>query len=274
MADVAQLQQVIMNLIINASEAIAPLTGTITLTTGVSECDAVCLKNSRVQELPAPGRFVWLEVRDSGCGMDEGTLQKMFDPFFTTKFAGRGLGMSVVLGIIRAHGGALMAESLPGKGTTIRVLLPALTRASGLAEGSGQASARSESSEALNATLSGNVLLADDEEMVREVCGVMLEDMGLRVFPAVDGEDALRIFRDHGDAMDLVILDAHMPRRGGVDTFRVMRTMRSSIKVVISSGFPEGGIDDQLVAEGLAGVLQKPFTHAVLRRMVSDILAR
>ena len=126
LADVAQIQQVIMNLITNASEAIGDHAGTIILTTGVRECDKDYLANSRLQEKPSPGRFVWLEVSDTGCGMDADTLQRLFDPFFTTKFTGRGLGMSVVLGIVRGHHGALMVNSSPRKGTVIRVLFPAL----------------------------------------------------------------------------------------------------------------------------------------------------
>jgi signal transduction histidine kinase len=124
MADQGQLQQVVMNLVLNASEAIGANPGVITISTGIQDCDDAYLSRSRVEEKPPPGRFVYLEVSDSGCGMDEETKQRIFDPFFTTKFMGRGLGMSAVQGIVRVHNGAIMVESEIGAGSLFRVLFP------------------------------------------------------------------------------------------------------------------------------------------------------
>ena len=272
MADVAQVQQVIMNLITNASEAIGDQSGTIILTTGVRECDSAYLNKSRAQEKPSPGKFVWLEVSDTGCGMNEETLQRLFDPFFTTKFTGRGLGMSVVLGIVRGHQGALFVDSSPRQGTIIRVLFPAMVS---LSQARGLLADNPVTDDALKILrLSGNILLVDDESMVLEVCKAMLEELGFTVITAVDGEDAVRVFSAQADKIDLVILDASMPRKGGIEAYWDLRAVRPDIKVILSSGYAEMGIAEQLADSGLAGFIQKPFTLDKLRRIVGDVLCR
>lgn len=271
-ADVAQIQQVIMNLITNAAEAIGDQSGTIRLTTGVQDCDSAYLRNSRVQEKPLPGKYVWLEVCDTGCGMDEDTVQRIFDPFFTTKFTGRGLGMSVVLGIVRGHHGALFVDSAPQKGTVIRVLFPAV-ELSLPANGASAETAVGDGKMGI-LDLSGNVLLADDESMVLEVCKIMLEEIGFTVITAVDGEDAVRVFSAQADKIDLVILDASMPRKGGVEAYMDLQTIKPDVKVILSSGYTEKGIAEQFLDNGMAGFIQKPFTLEKLRHITADVLCR
>lgn len=272
MADVAQVQQVIMNLITNACEAIGDQAGSVLLSTGVRECDVAYLDKSRLQEKPPPGNYVWLEVSDSGCGMDEETVQRLFDPFFTTKFTGRGLGMSVVLGIVRGHRGALLVDSTPGTGTVIRVLFPAAESPCQPAEPSTHTAVKGDEAGLLR--MSGTVLLADDETMVREVCKVMLQELGFTVVTAVDGEDAVRIFRAEPDTVDLVILDASMPIKGGIEAFRELRKIRTEVKVILSSGYTEIGIAEQVADKGLNGFIQKPFTLDGLRRITREVLCR
>jgi len=270
MADVAQVQQVIMNLLTNASEAIGDQAGKIILATGARECDAAYLDKSRLQEKPPPGNYVWLEVSDTGCGMDEDTVQRLFDPFFTTKFTGRGLGMSVVLGIVRGHHGALLVDSAPRKGTVIRVLFPAAESPCPVPGPSVDTSVKGD--EAGLFRLSGNVLLADDEKMVREVCKVMLSELGFTVVTAVDGEDAVRIFSARPDSIDLVILDASMPNKGGIEAFIDLRKIRPDVKVILSSGYTEIGIAEQMEDKGLNGFIQKPFTLDGLRWIITAAL--
>ncbi|MRR55163.1 MAG: PAS domain S-box protein [Deltaproteobacteria bacterium] len=272
MADVAQVQQVIMNLITNACEAIGDQSGTIILATGVRECDSAYLDKSRLQEKPPPGKYVWLEVSDTGCGMDEDTVQRLFDPFFTTKFTGRGLGMSVVLGIVRGHHGALLVDSTPGKGTVIRVLFPAVESSCPVKGMLADATVQRDESGMFR--LSGNVLLADDETMVREVCKVMLQELGFTVVTAVDGEDAVRAFCVRPDSIDLVILDASMPNKGGVEAFMDLRKVRPDVKVILSSGYTEIGIAEQVADKGLNGFIQKPFTLEGLRRIATEVFCR
>jgi nitrogen-specific signal transduction histidine kinase/CheY-like chemotaxis protein len=255
-ADAGQVQQVIMNLITNASEAIGDASGRIIITTGEQECDARSLKQSRNADAPPPGRFVYLEVSDTGCGMDEQTMQRLFDPFFTTKSPGRGLGMSAILGIVRGHRGAIFVESSPGRGTTIRILFPAL--AGRRAESSAPATVRTAEAEA--PAVSGKVLVVDDEEIVRMVCRDMVEALGLSVLTAVDGREAVDIFTKHADEIAVVILDLSMPNMDGMAAFQELVRLRPGVRVILSSGYDELDSIKRLSGQGLAGFIQKPYS--------------
>jgi len=263
-ADAGQVQQVIMNLITNASDSIGDSSGRIIITTGVQECDSQCLKRSRIEDVPPAGRFVFLEVSDTGCGMDEQTQQRLFDPFFTTKAPGRGLGMSAILGIVRGHGGAIFVESGPGRGTSIRILFPALENI------------RAESGAAADTRVagvplaSGTVLVVDDEEIVRMVCKEMVEAMGLSVLTAVDGRDAVDVFTRHADSISHVILDLSMPNMDGMAAFTELVRIKPGLKVILSSGYDEQDSLQRLSGPGLAGFIQKPYSLQNLR----DALAK
>ena len=257
LADGDQIVQVIMNLIINASEAIGEANGSITISTGVQEYDQNILNGDLLVEKPAAGRFVWMEVRDNGCGMDSTTLDKIFDPFFTTKFTGRGLGMSAAQGIIRAHKGALLVESTPGIGTSIRVLFPV---AANLQTGGGIAEVTADDASSTVIRHPGRVLIVDDEEMIREVCTEMLMEVGLEVLAASGGEEALRIFREQPDLIDLVLLDHSMPGMDGVTVFRELRKISPDIKILLASGYSEEEVTERFKGQGLNGFIQKPFT--------------
>ena len=260
-ADVGQVQQVIMNLITNASEAIGDSSGRITIATGVQVCDAQCLKLSRIEDVPPAGRFVYLEVSDTGCGMDEQTQQRLFDPFFTTKAPGRGLGMSAILGIVRGHGGAIFVESGPGRGTSIRILFPALEEA----RPESGATAGEFAAEAGGPAVSGTVLVVDDEEIVRIVCREMVEAMGLPVLTAVDGRDAVNVFTRHADSISHVILDLSMPNMDGMAAFTELVRIKPGVKIIMSSGYDEQESLQRLSGRGLAGFIQKPYSLKNLR---------
>jgi two-component system cell cycle sensor histidine kinase/response regulator CckA len=167
------MQQVVMNLIINASEAIGEETGGVILRTGVLECDDVYLGNSRLEEKPPPGRFAFIEVSDTGCGMDKEKQRRLFDPFFSTKFTGRGLGMSALQGIVRGHNGAILVDSNVGKGTNIRVLFPAIVEEEMVQKPSVEP-VSTPSEKAFLPAFSGTVLLVDDEEGLRDLCKTIL----------------------------------------------------------------------------------------------------
>ncbi len=260
-ADTGQVQQVIMNLITNASEAIGEASGRIAITTGVEECDTRRLMMSWIDDVPPPGRFVCLEVSDTGCGMDEQTQQRLFDPFFSTKAPGRGLGMSAILGIVRGHGGAIFVDSSPGGGTSIRILFPALGDA-GTESG---AEAGGHAAETGAAAVSGTVLVADDEEIVRMVCQEMVELMGLPVLTAVDGRDAVEIFRKHAENISCVILDLSMPNMDGVTAFTELVRIKPGVKVILSSGYDEQESMRRMPGKGFAGFIQKPYSFENLR---------
>ncbi|HDJ29380.1 MAG TPA: transporter substrate-binding domain-containing protein [Proteobacteria bacterium] len=263
-ADVSQLRQVVMNLITNASEAIGERSGVLNLTTGVMDASREYLRESYLDENQPAGLYVFMEVSDTGCGMDKETISHIFDPFFTTKFTGRGLGMAAVLGIVRGHHGAIKVYSEPGKGTTFKVLFPAVSR----------------EAVAMNHRLeddvlwrgSGTVLLVDDEETLRALGKEMLEMLGLTVLLAEDGVQALEVYRQHAADIACVILDLTMPHMGGEQAFRELRQLNKDIKVIIASGYSESDIEDKFLGKGLSGFLQKPYQLGDLQAILQSVL--
>ena len=181
-ADATQMRQIVMNLVINASEAIGDTSGVIAITTGCMDCDRNYLKDVWLDENITAGLYVFLEIADSGCGMNKATMTKLFDPFFTTKFTGRGLGMAAVLGIVRGHKGAIKVYSEPNKGTTFKILLPASDRPAELFNGHTHTD---------DWKGSGKVLLVDDEETVRGIGREMLQELGFTVITADDGREGV-----------------------------------------------------------------------------------
>lgn len=268
-ADSGQIQQVIMNLLINASEAIGEDTGVITLSTGEMDCDEAYLRGSRAVEVPPAGRYVYFEVSDTGSGMDAETQQRLFDPFFSTKFTGRGLGMSAVLGIVRGHRGAIMVDSVTGKGTTIRVLFPATVIKEKAADN--EAIVQKETTDV---PLEGRVLVVDDEEFIRDVCKSMIEHFGLSVLTAEDGEDAVEIFREHHAGIDCVLLDLSMPRMDGLTAMKEMLFIKPGIKIILSSGYNEQDAVQEFSGKGLAGFIQKPYDPEKLRKALEKCLRK
>ena len=250
-ADAAQLRQIIMNLITNASEAIGDRPGSITVRTGLRFCDRAWLAGTYVDEGLPEGQYVYIEVSDTGLGMSEATRARIFDPFFTTKATGRGLGLSAVLGIVRGHHGALTVRSEPGMGTTFSVMFPAsgreaLATAAGLETGS-------------HWLARGTVLVVDDEESVRLLAASMLRKMGYSVLSAAGGRDALRLMHDHFEEIAMVLLDLTMPDMDGEETLREIRRFNPSVPVVLSSGYNEQSLTSRIVEQGLAGFLSKPY---------------
>ncbi|GLH74512.1 hypothetical protein GETHLI_30140 [Geothrix limicola] len=249
-ADASQIQQVIMNLVINAAEAIGEVSGTITLATGAQYLDATAMGRMLVGQDMAPGLFVSLEVADSGCGMDADTLCRIFEPFFTTKFTGRGLGLSAIMGIVRGHRGALRVDSEPGQGTTFRVFLPARGACS-----EAQVAPAPEPAWAGK----GTVLVVDDDETVRAVARQALELKGFHVLDAHDGRVAVDLVQAQGGAISLVLLDMTMPHMGGEEAFREMRAHQPELRVILSSGYNETEAMGRFRGKGLRGFLQKPY---------------
>ncbi len=271
--DATQIRQVIMNLITNASEAIGDESGIITLSTGAMECDRTYLDNTNIAlraglDEPLPeGPYIYLEVADTGCGMDAETIEKIFDPFFSSKFAGRGLGMSAVLGIIRGHDGAINICSELRKGTTFKILFPATEL------GEGDALTRSDGEIEANAWRGkGTILVADDEKMVRVVSGRMLESLGFKVLTAVDGHDAVNVFRKHSEQIVCILLDLTMPNLDGEQAFHEIRRIRSDVPVVLSSGYNMQDATQCFVGKGLAGFIQKPYDQSTLRETLKEVL--
>jgi len=265
-SDPSQIRQIIMNLVINASEAIGDRSGVITVSTGAVECDRAYLAATFLDENLAEGLYTYLEVADTGHGMDEATKAKLFDPFFTTKFTGRGLGMSAVLGIVRGHKGGVKVYSEPGRGTTIKLLFPAVQDSlpEDMHEEAGEGKWQGQ----------GTVLLVDDDETVRAIGKQMLERLGFDVLLANDGSQGVAAYREHTAEIDCVLLDLTMPHMDGEETFREMRRIDAGVRVVLSSGYNEQDVTQRFAGKGLAGFIQKPYTLEPLRAAIQKAFAK
>jgi PAS domain S-box-containing protein len=250
-ADPTQLRQVIMNLLINASEALQERPGTISLCASQRHCDRAYLAGAWAHDDLAEGIYVAIDVTDTGCGMDDATLQRVFDPFFTTKSAGRGLGLAAVLGIVRGHRGAIRVHSAPGHGTTFQVLLPAAPQPAV----SHPATLPTPPARFSN----GVVLIADDEEMVRQVAARMVELVGFKALLASNGAEALEVFRAHRDDITCVLLDLTMPELDGPETFLQIRRLSPGARVLLSSGHSPAEVAQRYGGMGFAGFVAKPY---------------
>jgi two-component system, cell cycle sensor histidine kinase and response regulator CckA len=260
-ADATQLRQVIMNLVINASEAIGDRSGVIAIHTGYMDCDRLYLEEVWMDCSITEGTYVYLEVSDTGCGMDGETLSKIFDPFFTTKFTGRGLGMAAVMGIVRGHKGSIKVYSEVGKGTTFKLLFPA----------SGRVVERSDIEEVGGVWRGhGKVLLVDDEETVRATGSKMLRELGYEVLTAEDGREAIETFKANS-GISFVLLDLTMPHLDGEQCFRELRRLDPQVKVIMSSGYNEHDVTSRFLGKGLGGFIQKPYKFSDLKRVVMGL---
>ncbi|HEX3853266.1 MAG TPA: response regulator [Polyangiaceae bacterium] len=257
-ADIAQVQQIVMNLVINGAEAIGDQRGTVLVATGVQAIDEFYVQSLFSSEGIESGTYVYLEVHDTGCGMDEATKARIFDPFFTTKFTGRGLGLAAVMGIVRGHKGAMKVYSSPGKGTTFKVFFPA-----------SNAVAVGPTPEVMSFRGEGLALVIDDDQGVREAASRLLEYFGFSVLQAVDGRHGAEVFRQHASEVVLIILDMTMPEMNGEETFREIRHVRSDVPVILTSGYNEIEATRRFTAKGLAGFLQKPFTPKELTQKLA-----
>jgi len=263
-ADGAQLRQILLNLVTNASEALAAGSGVIRLASGLLQADRSYLGTTYLDEgLPA-GRYVYLDVSDDGGGMNSDTIPRIFEPFFTTKFTGRGLGLAAVLGILRGHRGAIKVETRPGHGSTFRILLPAPAPK--------HAAAQSPAVSAPPSAHSRTVLVADDEPTVRNVAGRILERSGYELVFASNGRQAVELYGKYADEIACVLLDLTMPELDGVQVFEEIRRIRSDVRVILSTGYGEHDAAARLV--GIAGFLHKPWLPADLLAAVNKALQR
>jgi two-component system cell cycle sensor histidine kinase/response regulator CckA len=262
--DSAQLSQVVMNLITNAAEAMDHDGGRITIRTGTVEADRATLAQVVPSADLAKGTYVFFEVSDTGCGMDEATRERIFDPFFTTKFTGRGLGLAAVLGIVRSHGGGIELDSVPELGTRFRVLLPRSDRSP---------RKRAEPSTDIESWRKrGTVLVVDDDEGVLDLTRQTLQRAGLEALAARDGREALTRFRERAGDVGLILLDRTMPGASGEEIFDQLRRCDPDVPIVLFSGYSQESMGEQFAGRDLAGFLQKPFLPAALLRKVREIL--
>jgi CheY-like chemotaxis protein len=255
--DASQIEQIIMNLLINAAEAIpSDKAGRIIVRT---DLERIAEPLSNVASDLEPGNYLLLEVRDDGCGMDEATKAKIFDPFFTTKFTGRGLGLAAVQGIVRNNHGAVLVETAPGKGSSLKILLP---------PGSPAAAPNVVPIDEAKVSEAVRVLVVDDETAVLDVAKCALERAGYPVQTATTGRQALEMLRS-SDRFGLILLDMSMPEMSGIDAVVEIRAVSPNLPILLCSGYSE--IEMRKRSEGLAvsGFVQKPFTAKSLRDKVA-----
>jgi nitrogen-specific signal transduction histidine kinase/CheY-like chemotaxis protein len=261
-ADPAQLQQIIMNLIINAAEAIESA-GEVSVRTGLAKIDGECHADDILPDAVPAGSYVYLEVRDTGRGMDAQTRQRIFDPFFSTKLTGRGLGLAAVLGIVRGHRGTIRVASAPGEGTSFAVYFPASSEpvswptpyiAAGRSSGT------------------GIVMVVDDEEYVRDTVRRTLDAAGYTVICASCGSEAIQLLHALATQIEVAVLDMTMPGMDGPEIARRCRHLAPKLKVIATSGYPEAvvkaGFGDLMDA-----FLAKPYRSEHLREIVHSVIA-
>lgn len=260
-ADISQIHQVVMNLVVNASEAIGDRPGTITLRTGVRMSSDCRFEQCVIAPRSTAASFVYLEVTDSGPGMDPLRVSRAFDPFYSTKPQGRGLGLASVLGIVRSHRGGVGVDTAPGRGTTLTVLVPACEKTLPRVV---RRPART--------TGGRTILVVDDEEYLRVLCARMLTHLGYRVHLAAGGVEALEMCRRLGDELDCVLLDLVMPEMDGTEVYAAIRQECPRLKVLLTSGYHEAEISRRFAGRGLAGFLQKPYVLEDLAACLAEIL--
>jgi CheY-like chemotaxis protein len=264
LGDITQLRQVLMNLVINASEALGEGEGLIAISTACGKVDRAMLQSAHTGTTLVEGDYVLLEVGDTGSGMDEATRRRIFEPFFTTKFTGRGLGLSAVLGIVRGHEGILQVQSAPGRGSTFRLFFPP-TKGSRAATPNGRRGGSTWHGR-------GTVLVVDDEDQVRHVADALVGSLGFDVILAENGRDALKKLSQHPGKIRLVLLDLTMPRLDGEQTLAELHRIAPTLPVVLMSGYGERELSERFVGKGLAGFLQKPFTREDVCRRLREAL--
>jgi len=259
MADANQIRQIVMNLVVNASEAIGQHHGLITLTTGLIHPDASTFAGCPYAPEKPAAAYVFLEIRDNGCGMSAAILNRIFEPFFTTKFAGRGLGLAAAIGIVRSHTGALRVESKPGEGSTFTLYLPA----------SEIPSKKEASLEPTNTPWNpeGTLLIIDDEAPVRTVAERMAQTLGFSALCAADGDQGIQLFELYRNRITLVLVDLAMPGLSGEETLARLRAIDPTLRAVLMSGYNQP--DAPAPVDGKPpSFLAKPFSIAQFQSIV------
>jgi CheY-like chemotaxis protein len=263
--DTGMIEQILMNLAVNARDAM-PRGGTLAISTSTVTIDEAY---AQVQPEARPGLFVWLRVSDTGCGMDEATMQRIFEPFFTTKEVGKGtgLGLATVYGIVKQHGGWIEVASEVGKGTSFNVFFPAT--------GEPIVGLQAETTEAVEAVRGGKetILVVEDEPVLRDLAHVILRDCGYEVLEAGTGSEALRVWNTRQGEVDLLLTDMVMPDgMSGMELAQRLRDAHPELKIIFASGYSMEELDTGFVREGHALFLQKPYTHVTLPKAVRECL--
>ncbi len=266
MGDANQLRQIVMNLIINASEAIGEVHGEVCVSLSKVAIKADQPEKDHNGKTVPPGLYVCVEVADNGCGMDDSTKLRIFEPFFTTKFTGRGLGMSAALGIIKAHGGALQLFSQLGQGSTFKAYLPVpadeTTGVENQIESAPQALWRG----------SGTILLVEDEDHIRDIAKNFLEMFGFTVLETVNGREALEMYQKNSAEITLVFTDMGMPVMDGYELLSELKSLDPELPIIVSSGYGDAEVSERIGSDNIAVIISKPYNPNQLREVLKSVL--
>jgi len=265
-ADPSQLRQVVMNLIINAAEAIGESQGEVCVNLAKTAISSEQQEIDYFGVLIPPGEYVCLEISDTGCGMDAEAQRHIFEPFYTTKFSGRGLGMAALLGIVKGHKGVLQLSSQPGQGSTFRIFLP-------LQNGTLAADQTSlQSSSSKNWQGKGKILLVEDEDSVMAIAEEMLAELGFTVIKAANGREALDLYQQQAKDITLVITDIGMPVMDGYVLCRELKERAGKLPIIVSSGFGDRVVTSRIASGNIAGLVSKPYDFNQLRDVLKKVL--
>jgi CheY-like chemotaxis protein len=263
-ADASQIRQIVMNLIINASEAIGEAQGDIRVALTKTDITTGQQEKDHLGKVITPGSYLCLEVADTGCGMDDETKQRIFEPFYTTKFPGRGLGMSAVLGIVTSHKGALQLSSQPGQGTTFKVYLPVQIGESVVES--------NEKSVPADWQGSGTILLVEDEPQLVTVAKTLLETLGFSVIEASNGVEAIEQYRKNAAEITLVLTDIGMPLMDGYELIAELKKLDPALPIIASSGFGDEDVISRIPPGDIAGLISKPYSFDQLRDVLKGVV--
>ena len=259
--DSEQIDQIVMNLVINSAEAIGEKHGSITIKSGIMNCDDTYLKKTKLDVIQPAGQYAYLEVIDNGCGMNDEIIQKLFDPFYSTKFLGRGLGMPAVMGIIKAHKGAIIVNSIVETGTTIRVLLPCqieeIIDLPSIIENVPEKNI-------INNLYCDTILIADDDKNIRNICKEIIESIGYKTLMAEDGYEAVKLYTENVNNICCILLDLSMPKMNGADALHEIRNINPDSLIILSSGYNEREVSRRLSSDKPTEFIQKPYTVCLL----------
>jgi PAS domain S-box-containing protein len=261
--DANQIRQIVMNLIINASEAIGDGQGEVLVSLTQTEIKDGQQYTDHAGKIIQSGWYVCLEVVDNGCGMNEETMRRIFEPFYTTKFTGRGLGMAAVKGIITAHSGVLQLFSQPGQGTTFRVYLPVHST---------ESVAEEKAIFSVPWRGSGTILLVEDEDQIRMISKSLLQSMGFTVIDASNGKDALAMYQHNITAITLIVTDIGMPVMNGYEMIREIKKLNPGLPIIITSGFGDDDVTSQIARKDVAWLISKPYNYDQLQNALKSVV--
>ena len=261
--DSAQILQMIMNLLTNSFEAIGDKRGVVSVYTGIMEFDHDYLSETWLHESFTEGEYAYLEIADTGFGMKKEIIDKIFDPFFSTKFIGRGLGLPVVLGIVRSHKGTIKVYSEPEHGTAVKILFPLSQKQVTKIDHDSLQGWRGQ----------GTIMVVDDDAAVRNVAVKMLQRAGFRAVDASGGSQAVEIYQKWKEDVVCILLDFSMPEMNGIQTFLELKKINPAVRCILSSGYNEMEFTQRLVMDGFSGFIQKPYQSQNLYQVLKDVLS-